>query len=120
MLDELAAPEGPGCAWVTLHRAGQSAGVELGEAELDRGVVVGRSEGCVDALKAVLDTNVSRGHLLLLHHHGMFEAFDLCSTQGTFAAGKRVRRFVLPDEGAELQLASKDPVMLAWKRSGSP
>lgn len=119
MLDELAC-EGPGCAWVTLRRAGQSVGVELSEGELDRGVVVGRAEGCHEGLKAVLDTNVSRGHLLLLHHHGVFEAFDLCSTQGSYAGGKSVRRFVLPDEGARMQLATKEPVTLEWKRSEAP
>jgi hypothetical protein len=114
-LDELGRDE-PGCAWVTLRRAGQSAGVELREGELDRGVVVGRAEGCVEALKTVLDINISRGHLLLLHHHGVFEAFDLCSTQGTYVNGHAVRRFVLPDQGATLQLATREPVFLEWKR----
>jgi hypothetical protein len=39
--------------------------VDLTEAELDLGVLIGRAEGCYDdGLKAVLDSNISRGHLL--------------------------------------------------------
>jgi hypothetical protein len=80
-------------------------------------VLVGRSDRCHDrGLQAVLDTNISRGHLLLLRQHGGFEAFDLCSTQGTYAGGKRVRRLTLPDDGATLTLASKHSVTLTWER----
>ncbi|MFO0757403.1 MAG: FHA domain-containing protein [Byssovorax sp.] len=118
-LDELG-DEGPPCAALTLSREGRSATVEITEAELDRGVIVGRVNACHDVLKPLIDSNVSRGHLLLLHHHGCFEAFDLCSTQGTYADGKSVRRVVLADEGTSLQIASKGPVTLTWKRLTAP
>jgi hypothetical protein len=109
--------QGPPCARLTLTRGERSASLELSEAELDIGVIVGRSDRCIDAgLQAVLDTHVSRGHLLLLHHHGVFEAFDLCSTQGTYAGKRQVRRFVLPDEGASLRMAVGHPVVLTWQR----
>lgn len=105
------------CATITLQRQDRAASVELSEEELDLGVMIGRAERCYDAgLRAVLDTNISRGHLLLLHHGGAFEAFDLCSTQGTFAGGQRVRRVALTDPGAALQLAAHNPVTLEWRR----
>jgi len=108
--------QGKPCATITLRREGRAASVELTEEELDLGVMIGRAERCYDAgLRAVLDTNTSRGHLLLLHHGGAFEAFDLCSTQGTFVDGQRVRRLALDGEGATLQLAAHNPVTLEWR-----
>lgn len=105
-----------GCATLMLHRKGRAASVELTEAELDVGVMVGRAERCIDAgLHEVLDNHISRGHVLLLHHGGAFEAFDLCSTHGTFAGGERVRRIVLSDV-TTLSLASSNPVTLVWRR----
>jgi hypothetical protein len=104
-------------ARLTLRRQGRSASVEITEGELDVGVLVGRSDRCHDSgLQAVLDTNISRGHILLLHQHDGFEAFDLCSTQGTYIGGQRGRRFVLPDEGTTLTLAAVNVVTLAWER----
>ncbi len=93
--------------------------MELTEGELDVGVLVGRADRCHDrGLQAVLDTNISRGHVLLLRQHGGFEAFDLCSTQGTYAGGKRVKRIALSDEGTTLRMATEKPVTLVWERGG--
>lgn len=110
----------PPCATLTLRRADRAASVELGEAELDLGVMIGRADRCYDAgLRSVLDTNISRSHVLLLHHGGAFEAFDLCSTQGTYANGARVRRVALPEE-ITLSLASVNPIQLDWRRRAVP
>jgi hypothetical protein len=108
------------CATVTLRRKDRAASVDLTEAEFDVGVMIGRADRChAGGLHALLDDNISRGHILLLHHYDIFEAFDLCSTQGTYSGRQRVRRFVLPDAGATLALASKNPVTLEWQRGPS-
>ena len=104
-----------GFAAVTLRRAGGYAPVILSEAELDAGVLIGRVVHCRhEGLRSVLDTNISRGHLLLLHHHDTFEAFDLCSTQGTFAGGRSVRRVKLLDTGTRITMAFHNSVELEW------
>jgi pSer/pThr/pTyr-binding forkhead associated (FHA) protein len=91
--------------------------IDLTEAELDLGVLVSRTVRCVDeSLRAILDDNISRGHVLLLHHGDVFEAFDLCSTNGTFVGGKRVKRLLLED-GATLALGSG--LTLEWRRISS-
>jgi len=105
----------PGNARVTLARAGQRASVELADADLEVGVLVGRSDKCVDrGLRAVMSESVSRAHLLLLREHEVVHAFDLCSMQGTYIDAMRVRRCRLPDTGATLRLATTDPVSLTW------
>ncbi len=115
-------PEGPGGGrvWtVSLERDDRRASVELSDADLALGVMIGRSDSsrarCLDAgLQAVLDTNVSRGHVLLLHHHEAYEAFDLCSTQGTWCGGERTTRRRLGDERSALRLATARPVTFCW------
>ncbi len=106
--------EGP--SWdVTLERERRAASVSLSDEELAVGVVIGRSTSCLDqGLQAVLDTHISRGHLLLLHHHDAYEVFDLCSLNGTWERGKAVKRRRLGAERATLQLAGGAPVVLHW------
>ncbi len=104
-------------AWarVTLRQGEKAASVGLGRASLEAGVLIGRLKQCPDRrLLEVLTGGVSRGHVLLFRHHDVCEAFDLCSTQGTFLGTKRVRRVRLDPDGTELRLASNDPVALEW------
>jgi hypothetical protein len=107
---------GEGEAWtVTLERQGQAAAVTLTDAELSLGVMIGRAPNCHDhGLRAVLDTSISRGHLLLLHHHDTYEAYDLCSMNGTWEAGKAVRRRRLGAERVTLELSNHRPAVLRW------
>jgi hypothetical protein len=104
------------CAIVTLSGAGGCATVELTQAELERGVLIGRHERCHgDPLRTVLDTNISRGHLVLLRQHDGTEAFDLSSTQGTYVERRAVRRIRL-ENGATLVLSTGRPVTLEWRQ----
>jgi hypothetical protein len=103
-----------GYSKVTLRRGGAWATVELHDTALDAGVLVGRADRCETRLRAVLTESVSRVHLLLLREHGAVCAFDCASMQGIYADGERVRRVRLPDGGATLRLATKDPVTLEW------
>lgn len=115
MLDDVARDVAAGGhARVTLRRGGAWASVDLPEAALDAGVLVGRADRCEPRLRAVLTESVSRVHVLLLREHGVVHAFDCASMQGMFADDQRVRRVRLPDEGGTLRLASKDPVLLEW------
>jgi hypothetical protein len=99
---------------LTLTRSGRFATIELFDDELDAGVIIGRSEKCANAsLRAVLDDSISRVHLLILRDMGDVFAFDLCSLQGTYASGKRVRRFKLVP-GAQLAMGGGGAVTLNW------
>ena len=104
----------PGSARITLRHGADWASVDLTEAALDAGVLVGRADRCDHQLRRALTEGVSRTHLLLVREQGVVHAFDLASTQGVFAGGRRVRRVRLPDEGATLALATRDPVVLEW------
>jgi hypothetical protein len=100
---------------VTLEREQHAASVSLSEEELSVGVMIGRSPGCHDrGLRSVLDTYISRGHVLLLHHHETYEAFDLRSMNGTWEAGRAVKRRRLGAERATLELATSKAVVLHW------
>lgn len=114
-----AEPSGPVCARMTLRREGRGATIELTEGELEVGVLVGRSDRCYSGgLASILDTSISRGHVLLLRQQDGFDAFDLASTQGTFSGGKRVQRARLSDDGTTLTLATVNPITLIWERAG--
>lgn len=104
----------PSHARLTLRRGGKWATVDLPDAALDAGVLVGRADRCETRLRPVLTESVSRVHLLLLRENATVHAFDVASLQGIYADGARVRRVRLPDEGGTLRLASKDPVLLEW------
>ena len=103
-----------GYSKVTLRRGGACASVDLPDAALEAGVLVGRADRCETRLRAVLSESVSRVHLLLLREHGTVCAFDCGSMQGVYADGARVRRVRLPDGGGTLRLATRDPVTLEW------
>jgi hypothetical protein len=117
MLDDIARDAAAaGLARVTLRRPDgeEWAQVDLTEAQLDLGVLVGRADRCEPRLRAVLTDAVSRTHVLLLRENGVVHAFDVASTQGTFAEDRRVRRVRLPERGGTLRLAASAPVMLDW------
>ncbi|MEZ4295832.1 MAG: FHA domain-containing protein [Polyangiaceae bacterium] len=100
-------------ARLTLVREGHSASIDLQEADLDGGVLIGRSERCTDfGLRRVLDGNISRVHALLLRDGDDVIAFDLCSTQGIFHDGHNVRRHRISRGGGCVSLARTNPVML--------
>jgi hypothetical protein len=121
LLDEAmrAMQPGPGRARITLRRDGRAASIELSDAALETGVLIGRADRCVDGgLRSVLTETVSRVHLLLLRENGAVHAYDVASTQGTYADGKHVHRVRLPDSGASLILASANPVLFDWHPRG--
>lgn len=101
---------------LTLTRRGRSATVRLAELDLACGVIIGRSEKChSEALRRVTDENTSRVHVLILREGPTINAYDLASTQGTYAGGTFARRVALPDGGAQLALGrGDDAVQLHW------
>lgn len=90
---------------LTLEREGRAATVALSEEDLARGVIVGRSDKCAfEPLRRITDVNTSRAHVLVSSEGPLVHAYDLASTQGTYAGGLPARRIVLPEEGARLAL----------------
>jgi hypothetical protein len=102
-------------ARVTLRSGAATATVELGERELQRGVMFGRYERCVDeGLRAVLGTLVSRVHLLLLLERDGVHGYDLCSTNGTWLPGARLRHIRLGREPVRLWIGGIDGTEMLW------
>jgi ARG/rhodanese/phosphatase superfamily protein/FHA domain-containing protein len=100
---------------VTLERGGMGASVEIPADALDAGVLLGRALNCFDGgLRRIFCDAVSRAHVLLLADQGEVFALDLCTTNGTRVAGRRIRRYRLANEGATLELGKK--VLFRWHR----
>jgi FHA domain len=90
---------------LTIRDGSMGASVELASEALDTGLLIGRGLNCFDGgLRRVLGDSISRAHVLLLRDQGDILAFDLCSGNGTRAAGQRVRRQRLSDAGPTLEL----------------
>jgi hypothetical protein len=106
----------PGSARLTLRRQARAVSIELSEADLYAGIIIGRAETCMDrGLRQVLSGQISRLHVLLLAERGRVYAMDLCSTNGTWHAGHRVRRVMMADKGTNLVLSGNDSkVELTW------
>ena len=108
-------------ARVTLRRGTAASSIALDEGALARGVLIGRAPRCLDrGLRTVLSTSISRVHLLLLREDdGATDvAIDLASTQGTYAAGARLRGARLRGASCRLTLGYVDPVRLTFDRRG--
>jgi hypothetical protein len=121
-LRQLVSAAPPGHARLTLRRQQRAVSVELGEADLYAGVMIGRSDSCLDrGMRAVLSGQISRLHLLLLAEQGRVYAMDLCSTNGTWLHDKRIRRVLLADLGSRLVLSGNDSrVELTWHPRSDP
>jgi hypothetical protein len=122
-IQELLGPNAsPNHVRVTLERGGMGASVEISVEALDAGVLLGRALNCFDGgLRRIFCDAVSRAHVLLLRDHDDVYAFDLCTTNGTRLAGKRIRRLKLSSEGSVIELGKK--VTFRWHRrrpSGPP
>lgn len=108
-------PAAAGHRAITLVRGEQRQTMQLTDAQLDLGVLLGRADKCVDAgLRQVLSECISRVHLLLLRDGGAYYAFDAGSTNGTLHDGKEARRVRLPDTGTVLTLSRHYPVHMFW------
>jgi hypothetical protein len=102
-----------------LERGDRVASMMVGSADLALGVLIGRSEKChSEILRCITDRGTSRTHLLLLSEGPFVYAYDLASTQGTWAYGQSVHRMALHDPGAVLMLGTRDPVRFVWRRAG--
>ncbi len=92
------------------------AGVRFTNADLDHGVLIGRSDKCVDAgLRSILAESVSRVHVLLIREKGACHLYDCGSMNGTFANGQRVRCLPLDDHGTSALLSAHQGVTLHWR-----
>jgi hypothetical protein len=100
---------------LTLSAPSGRASVYLSEGELERGVLIGRALKCLDAeLRSILNSGISRVHLLLLRDGGDCRAFDLASTQGTYQDGRPIRETRLEDGGTRLALGTTTGIGLAF------
>ena len=106
----------PGSARLTLRRQARAVSIEFNEADLYAGIIIGRAETCMDrGLRQVLSGQISRLHVLLMAERGRVYAMDLCSTNGTWQNGQRIRRVHLADSGTRLILSGNDSkVELTW------
>ncbi len=106
----------PGFARFTLRRQTRACSVEVSQEDLYAGILIGRAETCMDrGLRHVLSAQISRLHILLLAERGEAYAFDLCSTNGTWLSGSRVRRILLTNRGIQLVLSGNESkVELLW------
>jgi hypothetical protein len=91
-------------ARIALARQGGGQSVDIADAELETGVLIGRASKCDPRFARLLDDKVSRTHLLILRDRTETAAFDLATTNGTYLDGKRQRRFTLPETGATLSI----------------
>lgn len=117
-LQDLPMPQAapPGHARFTLKRQQRAVSIEVSEPDLYAGVIIGRAESCLDrGLRQVLSGQISRLHVLLLAERGRVYAMDLCSTNGTWLNGQRIRRVHMPDSGLRLVMSGNDSkVELTW------
>jgi hypothetical protein len=105
---------------VVLATRGLRAGVRLTAADLEHGVLLGRSDKCVDeGLRATLGGTISRVHALLIRENGCCHLYDLASLVGTFEGERRVRCVPLCDDGTTVQLAGRGGVTLRWRALGA-
>jgi hypothetical protein len=101
-----------GPSWtLTVNGARGAASIQLSRLDLELGVLVGRAPKCNDMLRNVLNEGISRVHLML--RKGI--AYDVASTQGTYAFHRRVRAVRLDDEGTDIRLGTVNPVFLRWE-----
>jgi hypothetical protein len=114
-LEELP-PTKSGFARITVERGRCMASVEVGDAALESGILIGRADKCMDqGLRALLDETISRAHVLIIREEGRTSAFDLCSVHGTYARGVRVRHYPLADSGTSLALGHGQALRLNWQ-----
>ncbi|MEO6419794.1 MAG: FHA domain-containing protein [Polyangiaceae bacterium] len=112
MVDELLA-RASSTARITFRRGQRSHTIDLGDAELERGILIGRADKCNRTMAVMLGGSISRVHLLILREENGLFVFDLASTHGTFARGQRVRRFRLPNHPETIVLGANE-VALHW------
>jgi hypothetical protein len=97
-------------------RDGRRAGIRLGARDVEHGVLIGRSDKCLDAgVRAVLSDDVSRVHALVIREREGVFVYDAGSTNGMIADGARARCAALSDDGAEVGLGWRGQVRLRWR-----
>lgn len=92
---------------ISLTNGAATASVRVSPLDLELGVLVGRAPKCNGMLRTVLNEGISRVHVLLRRG----KVYDLASTQGTYALGRRVRT-VRFDDAVPIQLGTAHPVTL--------
>lgn len=101
---------------ITLESAGRSATVTVSREDLERGVLIGRSEKCVsEELRRITAVGTSRVHVLLILEDRRIVAYDLASTQGTWDDAGRVRRKVVEGPGRLVLGTHGETVLLHWR-----
>ncbi len=101
---------------IALESRHRRAAVCVTDRDVEHGILIGRANKCVDAgLREILNSGVSRVHLLLVREtEGVF-AYDIASTNGTFKDGHKVRCVALDDEGTKLRLNGHSSLRLHWR-----
>jgi hypothetical protein len=104
---------GPRVARIELASQSGQERFSLHEAELERGLLVGRYERCQ---LGASDDKMSRVHLLIIRDGGQTWAIDTASTNGTRVIGESMRRIALR-EGTVLELGKH--ITLRWCAPGT-
>ncbi len=98
---------------ITLQRGQRRANASLSEAQLERGLLLGRADKCFrGGARDLFGPHSSRAHALLLREDGEDRLYNLASTQGVYVGERRVRMLPLPREGATVRLGFAEPVWL--------
>ncbi len=99
----------PGQARLLLERGAVGVAVEVPADMLDEGIILGRARNCFEAgLGRVLSDGAISGTQVLLLRSGVeLFAYDLCSTNGTWVAGQRIRRHRITAAAPTLELGKK-------------
>jgi hypothetical protein len=107
-------------ARIAVNRSKLMAVVDLSAEQLEHGVILGRADRCLDqGLMSVLNPATSRAHVLLMQNPQepkILDVFDLCSTNGTYVGGQRVRRVRAESDGATFTMGVNDAAVTVTVR----
>ena len=105
-----------GVGTITATRRGHRVRAVVTGDQLDRGVLVGRADKCLDrGMRALMSTSVSRVHAVLIRNDGRTMIYDAASMNGTFHEGARVRSVIVGERGARVHLAGPDGIELSYE-----
>lgn len=103
---------------IAFARGAVVAAVRVPETDLDRGLLLGRSDKCLDGgVRKVLSEGVSRVHALLVRERGELHLYDAASTNGTFCDGNRVRFATIERGRTVVRLSGWHPAIVTFPMS---
>lgn len=89
--------------------------VRVSAADLDRGLLIGRSEKGANGLLSLFHESISRVHLFVIREYGVIHLHDVASLVGTYHQGQRVRCVELSESGTTVELARGGAVKVKFR-----